>query len=216
MEKNQDNSHAVTLIIGIILISSVGYAMTRYILLGPVPWKDLSLFILNKGVSLGAFIMLILNFSLGPLQNLGVKIPASWMKGRMAIGMTSFFLVFLHVISSILLFKPVIYPKFFEMDGTLTATSGISMLGGILSFIILWGYNLTFKTYIKEDKAFVKFITSRKILLLAMFLGAVHLFFMGFKGWIEPGEWYGGLPPVSMVAFIFFLLGYAINLIGRK
>ena len=67
-----------------------------------------------------------------------------------------------------------------------------------------------------EDKVFVAFITSRKFMLFALLLGALHLFFMGYEGWLNPAGWNGGLPPISLVAFSIFLVGYLINFLGRK
>ena len=199
-----------------ILIISVGYAIIRYHLLGSVEWKDFPFFILNKGLAFSAFVLIILNFSLSPLVHLGFNIPESWLNARKALGMTGFLIVSLHTLMSIILFNPTVYSKFFEIDGTLTAFGGLSMLGGVLSFVVLWAYNLSFKTFMKEDKAFMKFITSRKFLLLAMLLGAVHLFFMGFEGWLKPSTWPGNLPPISLVSFAFFCIGYIINVLGRK
>jgi Na+/proline symporter len=69
---------------------------------------------------------------------------------------------------------------------------------------------------LREDKTFIQFITSRKFLLWAMVLGAVHLVFMGYQGWMTPSGWHGGIPPISMVAIAFFVVGYAANLLGRK
>ena len=46
--------------------------------------------------------------------------------------------------------------------------------------------------------------------------GAVHLFFMGYKDWINPSGWHGGLPPISLVAIVFFVSAYTINLLGRN
>jgi hypothetical protein len=85
-----------------------------------------------------------------------------------------------------------------------------------MAFVVLWAYNMTFQTFLREDKAFVQFITSRKFMLFALLLGAVHLFFMGYQGWLSPAGWHGGLPPISLVAFSFFVGGYAINLFGRE
>ena len=85
-----------------------------------------------------------------------------------------------------------------------------------MAFVVLWAYNLSFQTHLREDKAFIKFITSRKFLLVAMTLGAVHVFFMGYQGWLNPGGWHGGLPPISLVAMAVFVLGYTINVLGRK
>ena len=203
-------------IITIALIFGLGYAVLRYHIVGPVPWKDFPFFILNKGISLSAFVLLTCNFGLGPLNNLGVKVPEGWLNARKALGMTGFLLVLIHALISFMLFTPDVYAKFFEANGTLTLLVGLSMLGGILAFVVLWAYNLTFQTHLREDQAFIRFITSRKFLLAAMLLGAVHLFFMGYEGWLDPGGWHGGIPPVSLVAFTFFTAGYVVNLFGRE
>lgn len=203
-------------IIALTSILSLGYAVLRYHIFGPVPWKDFPFFIMNKGISLSAFILLTFNFSLGPLNNLGVKVPKGWLNSRKALGMTGFLLVLVHALISFMLFKASVFGKFFEEDGTVTLIAGLSMLCGILAFVILWGMNLSFQTYLSEDKVFIRFITSRRFLLAAMLLGAAHLFFMGYKGWIDPSGWHGGLPPISLIAFAFFMAGYVINLFGRK
>ena len=203
-------------IIAIVMIFGLAYAILRYHIMGPVPWKDFPFFILNKGISLSAFILLTCNFSFGPLKNLGVRVPEGWLNARKAMGMTGFLLVLIHALMSFLLFRPAIYGKFFEADGTLTLLAGLSMLGGILAFVVLWAYNLSFQTFLREDRAYIRFITSRKFLLFALLLGAVHLFFGGFSGWPDPAGWHGGLPPVSLVAFVFFAAGYVVNLLGRK
>jgi hypothetical protein len=192
------------------------YAVLRYHVAGPVPWKDLPFFILNKGISLSAFILLTLNFGLGPLSNLGIKVPEGWLGARKALGMTGFLLVLIHALMSFMLFTPAVYAQFFAADGTLTLTAGLSMLGGVLAFVVLWAYNLSFQTFLREDQAFIRFITSRNFLLAAMILGGVHLLFMGYEGWLRPQGWYGGLPPISLVAFACFAIGYAVNVFGRK
>jgi hypothetical protein len=198
------------------IILCVAYAILRYHILGPVDWDDFPFFILNKGISLAALILLVFNFSLGPLKNIGLPVPGSWLSARKILGMTGFLLALIHALMSFMLFSPAIYSKLFEADGSLTLFAGLSMLGGVLSFVVLWGYNLSFQTQLREEKAFIQFITSRKFLLLAMLLSAVHLFFMGFKGWLSPSGWHGGLPPISLVAFVFFAAGYLANLFGRK
>lgn len=203
-------------IIALTFMASLAYAALRYHVFGPVPWKDLPFFIMNKAVSLCAFILLTLNFSVGPLNNLGVKVPIGWLNARKGLGMSGFVFVLIHAFLSFMLFKPAVYGKFFEGDGSLTLFAGMSMLAGVLAFVVLWGINLSFQTKLSEDKAFIRFITSRKFLLASLLLGALHLFFMGYKGWFTPSEWHGGLPPISLIAFAFWLAGYIINIFGRK
>jgi hypothetical protein len=213
---NDAKKNSAASIITVALIFGLAYAVLRYHVVGPVPWKDFPFFILNKGISLSAFVLLTLNFGLGPLNNLGVKVPEGWLNARKSLGMTGFLLVLIHALMSFLLFTPAVYAKFFETDGSLTLLAGLSMLGGVLAFVVLWAYNLSFQTFLREDQAYIRFITSRKFLLTAMLLGAVHLFFMGYKGWLDPSGWHGGLPPISLVAFAFFAAGYVVNLFGRK
>ena len=210
------NKNAAGRIIFFAIILSIAYAVVRYHILGPVPWDDFPFFILNKGISLAALLLLTLNFSLGPIKNIGLPVPDSWLAARKILGMTGFLLVLIHALMSFMMFSPAIYGKLFEADGSLTLFSGLSMLGGVLSFVVLWGYNLSFQTHLRDEKAFIQFITSRNFLLFAMLLSAVHLFFMGFEGWLSPAGWHGRLPPISLVAFVVFAVGYLANLMGRK
>jgi uncharacterized membrane protein len=59
---NESSRNSAGVIILVTLLLSIGYAVLRYHILGPVPWKDLPFFILNKGLSLAAFVLLTLNF----------------------------------------------------------------------------------------------------------------------------------------------------------
>ena len=215
MKVEQNKNAAAPLITGV-LVLAVSYALLRYHVAGPVPWKDFPFFILNKGFSLAAFVLIACNFGFGPLRNLGVPVPDSWLAARKAVGMTGFLLVLIHALMSFLLFKPAVYGNFFAADGTLTLLAGLSMLAGVLAFVVLWAYNLSFQTFLREDKAFISFITSRRFLLVAFVLGGAHLLFMGYAGWMKPGDWHGGLPPISLVAFAVFAMAYIVNLFGRK
>jgi hypothetical protein len=214
MTEQPDNRAGRIILVTVLL--SVGYAVLRYHVAGPVPWKDFPFFILNKGICLAAFLLLTLNFSLGSLNNLGLPVSPGWLNARKALGMTGFLLVLIHVLMSFMLFSPAVYAKFFVENGTLTLLAGLSMLFGVLAFVVLWGYNMSFQTFLREDKAFIQFITSRRFMLFALLLGAAHLLFMGYEGWLEPAGWHGGLPPISLVAFSFFVLGYLANLLGRE
>ncbi|QFU76459.1 hypothetical protein EY643_12760 [Halioglobus maricola] len=204
-----------SVIAGTILLATA-YAIVRYHVAGDVPWSEFSLFILNKGLCLAGFILLAFNFALGPAKNLGVPVPRKWLLARKAFGMTGFLLILIHALISFMLFSASYYGKFFNPDGTLTAVASLSMLAGILGFVVLWAYNLSFQTKLSEDAIFIEFITSRRFLIFALLLGGLHLVFMGYEGWLKPAGWQGGLPPISLVAFAFFAVGYSLNLLGRE
>jgi hypothetical protein len=216
LEETEKMNNPAWAIISWTFILSMGYAIIRYHVLGEVPWKDLPFLILNKGISMSALILLAFNFTFGPLKNLGAPIPNSWLRSRRIIGIVAFIQVFVHVIMSFMLFNPSVYAKYFEPNGTMTLLTGLSMIGGVLAFIFLWIYNVSFNAAFRKDKDLISFITSRKVLLSAMLFSGAHLVFMGYNGWLNPGGWLGGLPPISLIAFTFFFVGYVINLFGRE
>jgi len=203
-------------IILIITVLSIGYAVLRYNILGEVPWKDLPLYVLNKGISLSSLILLSINFSLSPLKNIGINISDKWLNTRKSMGIAGFLFAFLHIFMSISILNPKYYSVFFIDDGTLSIQGGLSLLGGILSFVFLWVYNTSFSSRLKEDKRVIAIITSRRFLIYAFFFTGIHLFFMGYKGWGNISAWQGGLPPISLISFSIFFLGFLINLRGRK
>lgn len=215
-EQALERKNSAGSIVLVTLLLSIGYAVVRYHIAGPVPWKDFPMFILNKGLCLAGFILLTFNFTFGPLNNLGVPVSEGWLNARKALGMTGFLLILIHALMSFMLFSPAVYAQFFVENGTMTSIGGLSMLFGVLGFVFLWGYNLSFQTFLREDTAFIQFITSRKVMLFALVLGGLHLFFMGYQGWMNPAGWHGRLPPISLVAFSFFAIGYLVNLLGRK
>ena len=214
-EKKRRNNYAWP-VIWWTLGFSLGYAVIRYHVVGPVPWKDLPFFILNKAVAMSSLILLAINFVLGPMKNLGINISGQWLRSRRLVGIMGFIQAFIHILMSFMLFKPEVYGKFFEPDGTLTLDIGISMLTGVVAFVFLWMYNISFSSELRKDKDLIAFINSRRVLLIAMFMAGAHLFFMGYPGWLKPSGWHGGMPPISLVSFTFFAVGYVINLLGRK
>ncbi len=214
--KTVKSTHLAWPIIWWTLAFALAYSVIRYHLMGSVPWKDLPFFILNKAISLSALILLVINFTLGPLKNLGIGIPNRWLKSRRLVGIVGFIQVFIHVFMSFILFKPSIYPNYFEETETMTLMVGLSLLGGVLAFVFLWMYNVSFNSNFRKDKDLIDFITSRKVLLISMLFTGSHLFFIGINGWLNPVGWNGGMPPISLVGFTFFLVGYLTNLAGRK
>jgi hypothetical protein len=211
--KNKNLSLSVILTISIL---SIAYTILRYHMVGNTPWSQFPVFILNKGLSLSGFILLAINFSIGPLSNIGAGIDERWLSIRPALGVSSFLLIFTHLFLSLILLNPANYQKFFLENGSFTTIGGLSMLAGVIAFLILWIYTISFQTFLREDKAFIKFITSRKVILMAMIFTAAHIFFMGYQGWMTPQNWPGGLPPITLIAFVIFIATYIINLIGRK
>ncbi len=204
-------------IIAVVFLFSLAYGIFRYHVFEGVPLKDFALFVFNKVVSLAGFILLAINFALGPARKIGVDVPDDWLDSRKEIGTVAFVMILAHVFFAVLLFgSGAYYGKFFATDGSLSMVGSWSMLLGVLAFIWLWLYNISFKTRQEGDAAFLALITSFGSLRLAGLLAAGHLLIMGFKGWLTPGQWAGGMPPITMVAIAAYLICLFFNLKGRR
>ncbi|WP_372755200.1 hypothetical protein [Labilibaculum sp.] len=195
---------------------SLGYAALRYHIMGPVPWKDFPFYVMNKAVALCSFMVLSSCFSLDPMRKMGINIPESCMRARREFGAMGGFLMFIHALISFLIFNKATYSKFFEQNGTLTLFAGISMFGGILLFALLFVYSLSFSVFLKNESAFISLLKGRIFLLSLMMFSLLHLFFMGFKGWLRVDAWHGGLPPISLIGFILLLLSVLLHIIPKK
>ncbi|MCM4170242.1 hypothetical protein DHD32_02030 [Arenibacter sp. TNZ] len=195
---------------------SMGYAVLRYNVVGTVAWKDLPIFILNKGVSLAAIVLLAFSFSIRPLTNLGMTHFNLGLESRKVLGISGLLLTIFHVLLSFLIFNPQYYPKFFEGDNTLSVIGNFSLLSGMVSFMVLGLYHWCFRNRSKGKEMLIEIITSKIFLLGLLFLLGVHLFFMGYSSWFTPSKWQGGLPPISLISFLVVLLGFVLNVFGRR
>lgn len=200
----------------VVVVFSFVYAILRYHVFEGVPPKDFPLYVVNKALALSAFILLTLNFALGPLRGLGVGVPQHWLNCRKEIGTRGFLLAFAHVVMSLLLFSPAYYQKFFAQDQSVSAVGTWAMAAGVASFVLLWIYYSAFNVRRGSDDKLRHMISSKALLLLAMVISAAHVSVMGFAGWLTPGQWAGGMPPITLVAFGVFVVGFMINLAGRE
>jgi len=170
----------------LILLFTALYAVTRYVFFGNVPIIQIPVYILNKSLSMASSIYLLL---------------AAWnhLKGKSESvkrwGMASWHVALLHILLSLAVFSGDYFPKFFG-NGKMNLTGELTVLFGVLAFYCYW--------LLRKFKSDLTKIRSLQC-YSALFIGA-HLLVMGFVGWLEPSQWYGGLPPISLLCFIASLI----------
>lgn len=189
---------------------AIGYAIFRYHIIGDIPWKDLPVFVLNKGVSLSAVILLTLSVSIKPLSGLGIQIFNS-RQGKKTLGISGLMLTVAHILLSFLILDPNYLSVFFEADGTLSYNGSLSLLAGVVSFILLLIYHQCFRNGGSGKDRLVGILTSRKFILPLLLLFGMHVLFMGYAGWMTPTNWQGGLPPITLISYVVVFLGVGIN-----
>ncbi len=217
MDKKTDRFPIDVLIIATIICLSIVYAIVRYHILGPVPWKDLPIFVLNKGISLASLVLIALSLSLGPLTHLGVTVPKRFLHVRKSVGIAGLVLVLAHVLLSLVLLDPTYFPNFFDPGQRLTLFAGLALLFGILGVMAAIIHHLKLrKSGKKQLGPLLSRFNGTFLIVFGLGVYAAHVFFIGFEGWCQVGKWHAGLPPITLISFLVAFSGLIINVLGRR
>ncbi len=167
----------------LILTCTTLYTIIRYAVFGHVSVAHIPVYLLNKSISMGSVICLF-------LAALGYR------SGKAAeakfFGVASFHCVCMHILLSLSILSAAYYPKFFGAD-KMNLVGELTLLFGALAT-----YFYFFVCPVRAGSVHL-----RKFQLLASALIGGHLVAMGWAGWWSVGKWHGGLPPISLISFLF-------------
>lgn len=179
-----------------VLLFTTLYAIIRYVLFGHVSPVHLPAYVLNKSVAMASVFFLFcasLNHAKGRVEKVRF-----W-------GAASLHFAYLHILLSLALLSSAYYPKFFGAE-KMNLMGEFTVLFGVLAAYCFWitrsGKSVLMRLGIPQ--------------LLSSFFVAGHLVSMGFGGWLEVGKWYGGLPPISLISFVFAVISLALFLKARE
>jgi DMSO/TMAO reductase YedYZ heme-binding membrane subunit len=178
------------------------YAILRYHVVSGVDWSHFPLFITNKGVSLAAVFFIGASYLIGK----AVRVYKNDSEKRLILikfcGLIGFSLASIHALMSLLLVSPFYYPKFFSESGKMNLTGELSLVFGVLGMWCLAVTAITSLPFMYEAVGAERWQRGQRMGYLSLLLVAGHVLVMGVSGWLAPSGWHGGLPPVSLVAFI--------------
>ncbi|MEI8272920.1 MAG: hypothetical protein WCG08_09885 [Paludibacter sp.] len=165
------------------LVTTFLYSLIRYNVFGKVSYVDIPTYILNKSVAFTIIILLpFILFFKAKKMDVHLKILKQSLQ----------FLLLIHVLLSVCLLSPSYYSKLF-IGNKLSLFGNLAILTGVLaiSLSILYQSKINY------------------IVLYA--LVALHLIFIGGKGWFEPSKWYGYLAPISLICFLILIVVMIIS-----
>jgi len=168
------------------------YALLRYVIVGPVETNEIPIFIFNKAVSWSAVTLLFLSIY-ATSKNLNT-IARDY-------GTYAYWSIVCHVLLTLSILNNNHYSKLFEYE-KLTLFGQLSILTGVLLVVSFLYYHYNF-SLTNNFTTVVKRITKIKLILI---IALAHLFFLGGKGWLSPEQWYGYLPPITLISFIIVLI----------
>ncbi len=186
--------------------ASLAYAVIRYHFAGDVAWRHFPLFILNKATSLAAVIFVACSYLIGKiirwhdhdkvLRQLVIKF----------CGLMGFFLEAVHAFFSLCLLSPSYYGKYFDDGGRLNLQGETAMTVGVVALFFLMAPAVTALPGVPKAIGGWRWKRNQRAGYITLALVVVHLVVLGIKGWLAPRGWYGGIPPVSLVAVLVALV----------
>jgi DMSO/TMAO reductase YedYZ heme-binding membrane subunit len=189
-----------------ILGVSLLYAITRYHLAGGIGWEHFPLFILNKVISLAAVSFVASSYLIGKIFRWHDNEKSLRLVVVKFCGLVGFFLAGIHAFMSFILLTPSYFAKYFQSDGRLNLQGEAGIAAGILALFFLMSPAITTLPMMPKALGGWRWKRTQRIGYLALLLVAVHLVFLGLKGWLTPEKWPSGLVPISLIAFVMAVL----------
>ncbi len=183
-----------------------GYSIIRYNVLKGVPVDQIPLYIFNKAIALTSVIVIGASFIIGPFARFWPKrfVPKLYL--RKYLGVLGFGVAALHGLISLILLNSSYYPRFFTETGRMNLGGELSMLFGVLSIFVFSGVAITSLPSVEKGMHPRQWLFVQRLGYIALILVLLHVFVMGWEGWINPSNWPGGLLPISMLAAIVIIL----------
>jgi DMSO/TMAO reductase YedYZ heme-binding membrane subunit len=182
--------------------AALAYSIVRYHIVGDVAWAHFPLFILNKATSLAAVFFVALSYLIGRVirwHNADPKIKLVVIK---FCGLMGFSLALIHAFFSVCLLTPAYFAKFFEQDGRLNLECELGLAFGIVALWALAMPAITTLPMMPKAIGGFRWKRSQRMGYLCLGLVVTHLVALGWKGWLTPTAWPGGLPPISLWAAV--------------
>jgi len=182
--------------------ASLAYAIVRYHLAGDVAWRHFPLFILNKATSLAAVMFVASSYLIGKIIRWHDHDKALRLVVIKFCGLVGFFLAAIHALFSLSLLSPAYYAKYFDAGGRLNLPGELALSVGVVGLFFLMSPAITTLPMMPKALGGKRWKRSQRAGYVALLLVVVHLGALGWKGWLEPSGWNGGLPPISLVAVV--------------
>lgn len=179
------------------------YSVVRYNVLGPVEWSQIPLFIMNKAVSWTGLTLLALAY-----------IRRDKCAAR-DLGICGAFLTGGHVVMSLAMLTPAYYASSFA-GARLSGWGSGAMLAGVAATAALAPPVIATLPGMQAALGVTRWLSWQRAGYWTLALTAVHCALLGWKGWLAPGSWYGGLPPISLLSFLIALAPLSRLAVSRR
>lgn len=196
------------------LAATLAYAITRYVVFGPIAPARIPIYVLNKAFAWSSLALLGLTFALGPLARIAPRRFGPLLWQRKYYGLAAFWLASTHVVFSFTVFNYGYYRLMFDQAFTLTWLAELSMSAGALAWMALLVPATLSYPDTQREMSELWWRRAQAFGLLALALGAVHVLY-GAPAWTMPQTWHGGLPPITLINALGVVAVFALRVLAR-
>ena len=196
---------------GVVFGGCLVYAIVRYHLAGDVAWRNFPLFILNKTTSLAAVIFVACSYLIGKIIRWHDDNKSLRLVVIKFCGLVGFFLAGIHAFMSVMLMNPAYFGKYFDAGGRMNLQGELGMAVGVVALFFLMSPAITTLPMMPKALGGWRWKRTQRVGYLALILVVVHLVALGVRGWLAPGRWTAGLPPISLIAVIAALIPLVVK-----
>lgn len=166
----------------IVFVLCMIYTYLRYVYFGPKSPENIPLYLLNKAVSMGSVIALLMA-AISYYKKEGL-LTRDW--GKVALHSA-----FLHIALSFPIITPDYYPVFYGHadSGKMDHVGELVLLFGTLAAYFFY---LVHKSQPGSNEM-------RVLKIIASTLVAAHIFELGAGGWLNVAGWHGSMPPITLI-----------------
>lgn len=190
----------------LLLLLAEVYTLVRYHVLKGLPLAQWPFFLNNKALSLTA--LLLIAWSLVPSQRAGRQ----GQRLRATMGRVGLGLALVHGALSLVLLHPLNYPGFFNFARALNPKGQLSLGLGVASMGCLIASAVLFRNGRAAPELNRSRVHPSALVRCGLAAAAGHVATMGFQGWMKPASWPGGMPPITLLAFLATLSPLAAEL----
>jgi DMSO/TMAO reductase YedYZ heme-binding membrane subunit len=198
------------LVTTLVFLTVLAYAVVRYVIVGPVAPSQVPVFIVNKALAVTAIVLVAMALAVGPLVRMRL-VDSSWMTARKSFGVHGFVIAALHTVLTIATLSPVRYGKLHDPAGMLTLEGGLVVLGGVLALAMLVVPAITSAALVRKSMSPEAWQRAQRLGLAALAIGFAHVAVLGWRSWLAPQTWPGGLPPLTAIAVAACAATFAIR-----
>ena len=171
------------------------YAWLRYVVLGGVSPVHTPTFLTNKVIS-AASVVFLLRAAFGHMRG-DQEQTRRW--GMMALNSAG-----LHVLLSLSILSKAYYPGLFSGE-RMNLTGELAIGAGALAACLFWLIGRSQKVELKKEV----------LQALSSLVVGGHLLALGSAGWLQVSSWPGGMPPISLLSFLFAATATILFLRGQ-